>query len=47
MIEEAEIVYEHRAVAIDPGARTVAFANGRAESYDALVSTVPLPRWWR
>ena len=32
-----------RAVRIDPAARKVYFSDGRCESYDALVSTIPLP----
>jgi protoporphyrinogen oxidase len=30
-------------VRIEPRARTLAFANGRSERYDALVSSIPLP----
>ncbi len=44
LIEAAEIVYEHEAVAIDPASRTVRFANGREATYERLVSTLPLPR---
>ena len=44
LIDESEIVYGADAVAIDPQARTVRFADGRSTSYDSLVSTMPLPR---
>ena len=33
----------HRAVRIDPDARTVAFSNGHVAAYDHLISSVPLP----
>ncbi len=44
MIEAATLRTGHRAVAIDTRARTVTFANGHAVDYEALVSTIPLPR---
>jgi protoporphyrinogen oxidase len=44
LIEESEIVYDSRAVAVDPKARTVRFEDGRTVAYDRLISTVPLPR---
>lgn len=43
LIAESEIVYGAEAVAIDPDARTVRFADGREVGYDTLVSTLPLP----
>jgi protoporphyrinogen oxidase len=44
LIEGAEIVYDHRVVAVDPVARTVRFQNGASVSYSSIVSTLPLPR---
>jgi protoporphyrinogen oxidase len=39
----ANIKLDHKVVRIDPKNRTLAFANGKSESYDALVSSVALP----
>jgi protoporphyrinogen oxidase len=33
----------HRLVRIDPAARSLSFANGAVETYDAVVSSIPLP----
>jgi protoporphyrinogen oxidase len=38
------VTLNERAVAIDARARKVTFASGRAENYDHLVSTLPLPK---
>lgn len=39
----SELHLGHEAVAIDPAAKTVTFGNGHVESYDRLISSVPLP----
>ena len=39
----APIELGHEAVAIDPIGRKIRFRNGRVESYDHLISSVPLP----
>jgi protoporphyrinogen oxidase len=39
----ASIALEHEAVAIDPVSRSIRFHNGRVETYDHLISSVPLP----
>lgn len=39
----APIQLGHEAVAIDPAAHQIRFANGRVESFDHLISSVPLP----
>lgn len=44
MIEAAEIRFNHAATRIDTDARRIYFANGRVENYEALVSTIPLPK---
>jgi len=38
-----ELKLGHKLVRIDPRARTLHFANGRSEPYEALVSSIPLP----
>jgi protoporphyrinogen oxidase len=44
LIAESEVIYGAEAVAIDPDARRVRFADGRMVDYDGLVSTLPLPK---
>ena len=39
----AAVHLSHEVTAIDPGARTVSFADGRTAAYDRLISSVPLP----
>lgn len=39
----AQVKLGHRLVRIDPRARSLRFANGVVESYDGLVSSIPLP----
>jgi protoporphyrinogen oxidase len=39
-----DVRYDKRAVEVDVDARTVAFADGSTESYETLVSTLPLNR---
>lgn len=43
LIEQSDIRYGKRAVAIDPAERLVTFADGDVVHYETLVSTVPLP----
>jgi len=40
---EAEVRLGREVVAIDPGERRLSFTDGSSESYEALVSSVPLP----
>ena len=40
---KTDITLDHEVVEIDPAARHVRFANGRVETYDHLVSSIPLP----
>ena len=40
---EANLSLSERAVRIDPSERTVSFASGRIESYEHLITSVPLP----
>ncbi len=42
-MEKADLLLEHKVVAINPAAKTVRFANGQTASYDQLVSSIPLP----
>jgi protoporphyrinogen oxidase len=42
-LQQANLVLEHEATAIDPIAHTLRFANGNTVEYDALVSSIPLP----
>lgn len=42
-MEKSDLKLGHEVVAIDPQAKTVSFANGVTESYDHLVSSIPLP----
>jgi len=42
-MEKTEIRLDHEVTAIDPVAKTVTFANGAVESYDHIVSSIPLP----
>ncbi|MCK8465076.1 FAD-dependent oxidoreductase [Aliiroseovarius sp. S1339] len=42
-MEKTDMRLEHEVIAIDPDARTVEFANGVVETYDHLVSSIPLP----
>jgi protoporphyrinogen oxidase len=42
-VKLSDIHLGHEAVAIDPRASTVTFANGRTCGYDRIVSSVPLP----
>jgi protoporphyrinogen oxidase len=39
----ADIKLSHEVVSVDPKAKTVAFRNGHVVSYDAVVSSIPLP----
>jgi protoporphyrinogen oxidase len=39
----AEVRLSHDVVSVDSASKTVAFRNGRGVSYDALVSSIPLP----
>jgi len=39
----AALKLQHKVVTVDPKARMLTFANGTVASYDALVSSVPLP----
>ncbi|MEM7275057.1 MAG: NAD(P)-binding protein [Actinomycetota bacterium] len=41
--QSAQLNLDHEAIAIDPTARTVSFANGAVAGYDRLISSVPLP----
>lgn len=43
LLQAADVSCDHRAVRIDVGARTIAFANGVSHSYRRLISTLPLP----
>ena len=42
-MEKTEIHLDHEVVEIDPVARSVRFANGAVETYDHLLSSIPLP----
>jgi protoporphyrinogen oxidase len=42
-IPKGRLNLNHELIAIDPRARRLVFANGEAATYDALVSSVPLP----
>jgi protoporphyrinogen oxidase len=44
LYRDLPVHYRERAVEIDPRRRRVAFASGRVEGYETLVSTVPLPK---
>jgi protoporphyrinogen oxidase len=44
LAEGTTVHYDHRAVAVDPDRKQVAFANGQTVRYDVLVSTIPLNR---
>jgi protoporphyrinogen oxidase len=39
----APVRLDHRLVRLDPRAKTLTFANGATERYDAVVSSIPLP----
>lgn len=41
--ERPEVALEHEVVAIDPAARTIAFANGQVTEYSHVISSIPLP----
>ena len=43
LVDGVDLRLNKRAVRVDAAERIVAFADGAAESYDALVSTIPLP----
>jgi protoporphyrinogen oxidase len=40
---KTDLKLEHEVTGIDPGRRTMRFANGETVSYDHLVSSIPLP----
>jgi protoporphyrinogen oxidase len=42
-IRQTRLHLDHRVAAVDPVARTLAFANGVETGYDDLISSVPLP----
>ena len=42
-LEQSDIDLGRRAVAIDPAARTIGFADGSQVRYDQLISSIPLP----
>ncbi|MDJ0637209.1 MAG: FAD-dependent oxidoreductase [Paracoccaceae bacterium] len=42
-IEKTDIHLNHKVVEIDPASKTVTFENGARETYDHLVSSMPLP----
>jgi protoporphyrinogen oxidase len=42
-VRMSDLKLGHRLVRIDPAARTLGFANGAVESYEAVVSSIPLP----
>ncbi|MEM8787557.1 MAG: NAD(P)-binding protein [Pseudomonadota bacterium] len=42
-IEASDLELNHEVVGVDPTAKTVSFANGRTESYEHLISSIPLP----
>ena len=42
-LDDADVRLNHRAVAVDPGARTVTFQNGHVVGYEQLISSLPLP----
>lgn len=42
-LQQSQIALRHEAVAIDPVAKTVSFANGQRTDYGQLVSSIPLP----
>lgn len=44
LADRCDVRYGKRAVEVDVDAKTVAFADGTTESYDTLVSTLPLNR---
>ncbi|MHA1128173.1 MAG: protoporphyrinogen/coproporphyrinogen oxidase [Alphaproteobacteria bacterium] len=43
LVEAADLKLEHEVVAIDPEEKTVDFANGNQDTYDHLISSIPLP----
>jgi protoporphyrinogen oxidase len=42
-LQQADFKLSHELVAIDPKKKELRFANGRAEAFDRLVSSMPLP----
>ncbi len=42
-MKKTEMHLHHQVTSIDPVARTVTFENGRTETYDHIVSSIPLP----
>lgn len=42
-LRDSEIQTNHKVTHIDPKIKQITFANGKSESYDALISSVPLP----
>lgn len=43
LVEAADIRYGHRVTGVDPAARTITFADGATDSYDKLITAMPLP----
>ncbi len=43
LLEQAPLQLNHELVRIDPRANTVYFANGVVDTYDQLISSIPLP----
>jgi protoporphyrinogen oxidase len=42
-VAKARLRLQHEVVGVDPAKRTIQFADGHVETYDGLVSSVPLP----